>query len=642
MNTRIGWFSVLLTFLIISLLACNEKEEPFDTQYLPNGVSRSDYQLFLPHQPTVDEPKVHPPHWWVNMQHDTIQLLIHDTSISAFSIQSSSPSLQIINTHRLDNPNYLVIELHIEQEIIPKTYEFTASNEAESRKYAFEIKSKPENIDFIDPLNSSDRIYLIMPDRFSNGDKTNDKIPDMMQKEIDRSKMYFRHGGDIQGIIVHLDYIKALGFTSIWLTPVIENDQPYSSYHGYALTDHYSVDPRFGGNNSYKKLSEECQKNGIKLIMDVVPNHVGDHHWFVRDIPSKDWIHQSEAYLSNNHSHESTIDPSSSAAKMDSFLRGWFDYSMPDLNQRNPYLSKYLIQNSIWWIQEMGIDGFRIDTYGYSYPDFTSEWASAIKKEFPDFFLFGETWMPTVEFQHAILNGNYNDKKLNTHLNGITDFQFSEALIHMLANDDDNDNGLIHMKDILSKDSIYENVENNVVCLDNHDMHRFYSVVGEDITRFKAGFTLLYTLRGLPVVYYGSEILHKNFKDPDGKVRSDFFGGWPEDNSNKFESQHRTKKENEILNHITKLNELRKHYNAFHNFQLIINKLESNLFIAYQKSEDQCILIIFNPSQSKIKYDFTNDPQLSVFEKAQELLTGKSLSSTINLKPGEAKLILFE
>ena len=639
MKERVCWFSVFVKFLLLFFLNCEGYEKPFDIQYLPDGVNKSDYQLFYPGAKSVVSPTLLPPHWWTDLKKRDIQLLIHDTDISTFIPSIDHSAFDILEYHSLESPNYLFIDIRIKSDVPTGSYPILLTNSSITKTYEFKLFNESATENDIDPLDVSDRIYLIFPDRFSNGEISNDRNEDFREVGIDRSKMYFRHGGDLQGIIDHLSYIKELGFTAIWLNPVIESDQPYSSYHGYAKTAHYKIDERFGGIAKYKELADSCHVKGIKLIKDVVPNHVGDYHWFVQDIPSKDWIHQDTAYLPNNHLHSSTFDETASAEEKAGFLDGWFDYSMPDLNQQHPDLAKFLIQNSIWWIREVGIDGFRIDTYGYSDPDFMAKWAKEIKYEFANFNLFGETWMESAEYQALLTAGSNRADQIDTKLDGITDFVLSKRLVSALLAKDNSKEAVHELVSVMKVDSLYKNGRQNVVSLDNHDMDRFYSVVDENIELFKTGLTLLYGLRGIPCIYYGTEILHKNFKQPDGLVRSDFEGGWPDDLINKFNAVDRSPQENQAWFHIKKLNLLRDQYPVIVNGVFHAEIYEDYVFSLIHQDSLSKIQLLFNANAEQEQIiDFTSQG-----DNGLDLISGEKLSSNkIILKAKEGRLILWK
>ncbi len=428
---------------------------------------------------------------------------------------------------------------------------FSKQNEPDIT-YLYELKRRNKQEGRNQGVTNKDLIYLIMPDRFSNGDTSNDIVQGMEENTINRSEMYARHGGDIQGVMNHLDYLKDLGITTVWLTPEIENNEPHASYHGYAVTDHYKIDPRYGSNELYRRFVEKCHSMGMKVIKDVVHNHCGLEHWFIQDMPMKDWVHQWPEYTSSNFRDQAVEDPHASAYDRKKMLDGWFDHHMPDLNESNPYVQNYLTQNHIWWIEYAGIDGLRLDTYPYNDAEYMAEWAVAVKNEFPLLSIFGETLVNSVSSQAFFTEGNTVNRGFDTPLAGVTDAQIKDAIYEALNGKDGWVDGVNRLYQVVAQDFLYKDPTRNCVFLDNHDMSRFYSMVNEDINKFKAGIALLFTMRGVPEIYYGTEILMKNYSNPDGLVREDFKGGWAGDSVNKYTSAGRTEKENDAFNYVRK------------------------------------------------------------------------------------------
>jgi glycosidase len=338
------------------------------------------------------------------------------------------PGINVIEVSRVANPNYLFITLNITQDASPGEFLITLVRDGQNKVFRYELQPRETDPERINPVDPSDLIYLLMPDRFANGDPSNDSFGDMAQTGIDRSKMFFRHGGDLQGIIDHLDYLEELGITTLWLNPVQENDQPYESYHGYAITDHYNIDKRFGDNALYKQLVDECQKRGMKVIMDVIYNHVGDNHWFINDLPAFDWIHQFTEFKRTTYRAPTLMDPYASYYDKMMMADGWFDYHMPDLNQKNEKLATYLIQNSIWWVEYAGLDGYRVDTYAYPDQDFMGQWVKAIKEEYPDFHMYAETWVHGTPIQAYFADNAMELASTSSPIEAVTYFQVYYAI----------------------------------------------------------------------------------------------------------------------------------------------------------------------------------------------------------------------
>ena len=387
---------------------------------------------------------------------------------------------------------------------------------------------------FAQGVTSSDLIYLLMPDRFSNGDHSNDKVPGMRDQSLNRDSIYYRHGGDLQGVINHLDYLQDLGITTIWMTPVIENDMRNRTEHGYAFTNEYKIDPRLGGEEAYKRLSDSLHKRGMKLIQDAVYNHVGSENIFFLDPPVKDWVHQWPTYTNTTFKDQCLFDPYASQTDKKIMSDGWFTKQMPDLNQSNPFVANFLIQHAIWSVEEFGVDGWRIDTYIYNDLDFMNRCNQALVDEYPKITMFGETWVHGVPNQSYFCENNY-DIPFKSNLTGTIDFQELFYGITPALNDAFGwTDGVNKLYTTTAQDFVYKDPMNEVIFLDNHDLPRFFSVIKEDIDKYKMALAWLMTFRGIPEMYYGSEILMTGFTNPDGNVRLDFKGGWKEDSVNKF------------------------------------------------------------------------------------------------------------
>ena len=448
--------------------------------------------------------------------------------------------------------------------------------------------------------------------------------------------MYYRHGGDIQGIINKLSYIKDLGITAIWCTPEIENDQPQASYHGYAVTDHYKIDPRYGTNELYKTYVEKCHAMGLKVIKDIVHNHIGSEHWLMKDLPLKDWVHQWPAYTQTTYKDQTLMDPYASVADKKLMQNGWFDYHMPDLNQSNPFVQNYLTQNHIWWIEYAGIDGLRLDTYAYNDPGYMADWAQKIKAEFPRLSIFGETLVNGVVNQAFFTGGRTINQKLDTHLPGITDVQIKDAIYDVLNGKFDWITGVNRLYSVLANDFVYQSPSSNVIFLDNHDMSRFYSVIGEDLNKFKSGIAMLLTIRGIPQLYYGTEILMKNFSNPDGLVREDFKGGWAGDKTNKFEAAGRNASENEAYNYVKKLANYRKNNPVLQTGKLMQYVPENGIYVYFRYNKNKTVMVIVNSNDKEQMVSTARfNERMNGFTKVLNVTTDSlfSLTNAIRVPP---------
>ncbi|MBI4647040.1 MAG: cyclomaltodextrinase N-terminal domain-containing protein, partial [Bacteroidia bacterium] len=414
----------------------------------------------------IEVERIDPPFWWTGMKNSELELLIKGKNIGNCNISTGNQAIKIISVEHCNNPDYLYVILNIAQQAEPGVFQFKLQNNNSVQLINYELKKRILITDRNQGINSSDLIYLIMPDRFSNGNENNDIIPGMNETGINRDSLKYRHGGDLQGIIEHLDYIKELGMTAIWLNPVQENNQSYESYHGYAITDHYRIDQRLGTNELYKEFVQQCHAKGLKVIMDVVFNHIGNEHELYKNLPSNDWIHEQDTFSRTNYRITALMDSYASEYDKNLMLNGWFDHHMPDLNQQNPHLEKYLVQSSIWWAEFAGIDGFRIDTWAYSDQEFMTDWSNTVFTEYPGIGMFGETWVQDVCVQAFFTKENSLNKVNNSELPGVTDFQLYYAINDALTKAQGWAEGISKVYNTLAQDFIYEVPLNNVVFLD--------------------------------------------------------------------------------------------------------------------------------------------------------------------------------
>jgi len=587
--------------------------------------------------------RVEPMFWWVGMHNPKLQLIVHGDKINGRTVRLSYPGVTLVQVHKVENPNYLFLDLVIAPSAKPGAFNiaFTKSGSA-SLNYKYELKERNHSPNRAQGVTDKDLIYLIMPDRFSNGDPSNDSIAGMKEMKVDRSQMYARHGGDIQGIMNHLDYLKDLGVTTIWLTPEITNDQPHASYHGYAVTDHYYVDPRFGSNALYKAFVDKCHTMGLKVIKDLVHNHSGTQDYFIKDMPMKSWVHQWPTFTKSNFRDAAVMDPHASAIDRKIMLDGWFDTSMADMNENNPYVENYLTQNHIWWVEYAGVDGFRLDTYPYNDPAYMADWARKVKAEFPHLSIYGETLVWSVANQAFFTQGNTVNRGFDTQLPGVVDSQVKDALAEALNGKDGWTDGVNRLYLVLSQDFLYQDATRNVVFLDNHDMTRFYSVVGEDFTKYKAGMALLLTTRGIPQMYYGDEILMAGVDNPDGLVRSDFPGGWAGDKENKFTASGRTDKENEAFNYVRTLANYRKNTPALQTGKLMQYIPENGIYVYFRYDAAKTVMIIYNGEDKAgtLKTDRFNE-RMAGYKSATNVVTNTSVSSIQSIDvPAKTTLVL--
>lgn len=583
--------------------------------------------LFLYTSFAQDSIEVYPTNWWVGMKNPKLQIMVHYKNIGEqrFTLEKYH-GVKLEKVIKAENPNYVFLDLAISSNARPgilKLNTYGAPGEP-FYKISFELKPrrKGNGTEYAQGVRSQDFIYLIMPDRFANGDYGNDKVAGYKDQSLNRDSMYHRHGGDIQGVINHLDYLKDLGVTTVWLTPILENDMPNRTEHGYAITNHYKVDERQGGNEAYKKLSDELHKRGMKLIQDAVYNHVGLYHFFVQDPPMKDWLHQWPKYTQTNYKDQTVFDPYGSKIEKKIMQDGWFVPQMPDLNQSNPYVADFLIQHAIWCVEEFGVDGWRIDTYIYNDLDFMNKCNQALINEYPKITMFGETWVHGTANQAYFVRNNI-DVPFKSNLIGATDFQtLFYGITPALMQDFGWTEGVNKLYQTLSNDFLYKDPSNNVIFLDNHDMTRFFSTVNEDVDKLKMGIGWLLTSRGTPEMYYGTEILLKGVSDPDGKVRKDFPGGWKEDKQNKFTAQGRTDKENEVFNWTRTIAGFRKNSSAIKTGKLMQFVPDDWVYTYFRYDGKQTVMVVMNTS----KDEKTVDPKkfserTNGFTKAKNIIT---------------------
>jgi neopullulanase len=592
--------------------------------------------------------EVYPSNWWVGMKMNKIQLMVYGKNVSEniHFVQTKYSGIKILNFHRVENKNYLFIDLEIQNIAKPGKLNIDLRGIDDLRQ-SIQFELKPRRLGngtaFAQGITSKDLVYLLMPDRFSNGDPTNDRIAGMRDQTLNRDSIYHRHGGDLQGVINHLDYLKDLGVTSVWMTPVIENDMPNRTEHGYAFTNHYKIEPRFGGPEAYKKLSDELHKRGMKLIQDAVYNHVGSYHFTVLDPPMKDWLHQWPSFTQTTYKDQTVFDPYAAPSETKQLQDGWFVRQMPDMNQNNPYVANYLIQHAIWSVEEFAVDGWRIDTYVYNDLNFMNRCNKALTDEYPKLTMFGETWVHGVLNQSYLCQNNF-DIPFKSNLQATTDFQLLFYGIQPALNENFGwTDGVNKLYTTTAQDFVYKNPMREVIFLGNHDLARFYSVIGEDTTKYKMALAWLMTFRGVPQLYYGDEILMTGFTNPDGNVRLDFQGGWAGDKENKFTKEGRTPKEDNIFQYLKRLANFRKNSSAITTGKLMQYLPVNGVYVYFRYDAKQTIMCVMNTTNQAVTIDLSRFAErMNGFTKAYDVATGV----TFNLKPkltlGEKYLLVME
>jgi len=587
--------------------------------------------------------RIEPANWWVGMKNTKLQLIVHGNQIASRNVRITYPGVTLLKTNKVENPNYLFLDVEISPATQPGIFPIRFEKKGDKAIISnYELKARNVKQVKAQGVTTKDLMYLIMPDRFANGDKTNDIVKGMTETTLNRDSMYHRHGGDIQGIINNLDYLRDLGVTALWINPLLTNDQPKTSYHGYANTENYRIDPRYGTNELYKKLIDEMHKRGMKMVKDLVHNHVGSNHWTVLDLPSKDWLNQWSTFTRTTYREQTHFDPYASAADKKQMVKGWFDFHMPDPNQQNPYVRNYITQSHIWWVEYAGVDAFRLDTYAYNDLDYMAEWAKAIKAEYPNLNSFGETWVQGVPSQTYFTEGNVVNQGFDSGLDGVTDFQALWGINEALNGKFGWTDGVVRLYNTLAYDYQYKDATKNVVFLDNHDLNRFYSVVNEDFSKYKSGIAWVLTTRGIPQFYYGNEILMTGTTTPDGKVRLDFKGGWPEDKVNKFTAAGRTEKENEAFNYVRKLANYRKNNEVLQTGKMMQFVPQDGVYVYFRYNADKTVMMLMNGEEKEVTVSTARFAErTSGFTQAVNVATDEVLADLSQIKiPAKTTLIL--
>jgi len=561
------------------------------------------YLIFA--QDLVDEPgiqKVEPPFWWIGMKNTNLQLLLYGVNIAEYTVSISDKEVILDSITTTENPNYLFLNLDLSKVSGARKIEFILKKNGKKKfVQSYELKQREKNSANRSSFDSSDVIYLIMPDRFANGNPNNDSHKDVIEK-ANRADKSGRHGGDLQGAIDHLDYLDDLGVTALWSTPLLEDNEPSYSYHTYAQSDYYKIDPRYGSNEDYKRLADEMHKRDMKLIMDYVTNHWGSKHWMIKDLPSNDFINQwPEGFRRSNYRMTTQFDSNASEFDAKGCMDGWFDTTMPDMNQRNPLLLNYLIQNAIWWIEFAGLDGLRVDTYSYNDKAGIAKWTKAITDEFPNFNIVGEVWMHD-QVQMAYWQ---KDSKIgaiqnfNSHLPSVMDFTLYDEITGVFNSDNSTwDAGIIKVYENFTNDFLYPNIDNILVFAGNHDTNRINEIYQSDIDKYKLVMTLILTIRGMPQLYYGDEIgmLGNKSLYGDGDIRRDFPGGWQGDPQNAFLQKGRTKTQENYHSFTKNLLTWRKDKEVIHKGKTIQFVPENNVYVYFRTDEIESVMVIINNS----------------------------------------------
>lgn len=586
--------------------------------------------------------KMEPPFWYAGMNNPELQIMFYGKNIAQYDA-SVSNNVVIKNVVKTENPNYLFITIDTKN-VPPSDLVFSFKNKTKTVfTKTYPLKQRRKDSALRKGYDASDMIYLIMSDRFANGNPNNDSTPDTAEK-ADRKKTSGRHGGDIEGIIKNLDYINELGATTLWATPLCEDNDARGSYHGYGQSDVYKIDPRYGTNEDYLKLSSELHKRKMKLVMDYVTNHWGQH-WTFKDMPTYDWLHQFPGYAQTNYHMTTQFDPNASNIDTKMCMDGWFVKSMPDLNQSNPLMLNYLIQNAIWWIEYADLDGFRVDTYSYCDKAGIAKWTKSILDEYPDFNIVGEVWM----HNPAHIAYWQKDSKIgaienyNSYLPTVMDFTLHDV-IETVFNETKSewDKGMIKVYDNFASDFLYPNINNMLVMLENHDTTRFNQIY-PDFKKYQMGLALIATIRGIPEIYYGSEIGMKGDKKVgDHDIRQDFPGGWNGDPNNAFTKSGRTAEQQKYFDYTSRLFNWRKTKDVVHFGKMKHYLPENNVYVYFRYNDTESVMTVINNSDQPQTFKTARfGESINDFKSGKDVITGKTidLGNDITIEPQSALIL---
>ena len=573
--------------------------------------------------------KVAPTFWWAGMKNPELQVLLYGDDISSSEVSISSKDIYLKEIVRQSNSNYLIIYLDL-NEAKAQNFDIILKKGRKITKVPYELKERIRKGSDIEGFTASDVLYLIMPDRFSNGNPENDVVPGMLENKVDRNEQYARHGGDFKGISEHLDYISDLGVTAVWLNPTQENDMKEGSYHGYAITDYYQIDRRFGSNEEFLKLVNEAHGKGLKVVMDMIFNHCGSENYLFKDRPQDDWFNFRSNYVQTSFKTASVMDIHASDYEKAIATDGWFTQVMPDLNQRNRHVARYLIQSSIWWIEYAGINGIRQDTHPYADYDFMSTWCKEVLEEYPHFNIVGETWLNS----NVLVSYWQKDSKLaapkNSNLPTVMDFPLTDLMTKAFDEETTEwSGGLYRLYDYHTQDFVYANPMSLLTFLDNHDTSRFCKNEedSKNITRYKQAITYLLTTRGIPQIYYGTEILMAADKsEGDGYLRRDFPGGWEGDKVNCFTREGRTELQNEAFDYTRKLLNFRKGNDAICKGTMKHFAIRNGIYVYERKYNDSSVVVVMNGTDENQTLNLAPYKEVLPKSEATDFITGKKVA----------------
>jgi glycosidase len=588
--------------------------------------------------------EAYPTNWFVQMKYNKVQILLRKPSSfkNNAQVQINYPGVKLLKTHHFANPNYLAVDIEISNAAKPGQVKLLIQEGSQSTPFNWELKYRRAGNGtlFAQGVTSKDFIYFLMPDRFSNGDKSNDKVAGLKDQSLDRDSIFLRHGGDLQGVLNHLDYLQGLGVTSLWMTPVVENDMPNRTEHGYAATNQYAIEKRFGGEAAYLKLSDALHQRGMKLIQDIVYNHSGRFHFLVQDAPDNTWLHQWPKFTEPSHKEQVIYDPYASKTEQVKMTDGWFTTEMPDLNQSNPFMANFLTQNAIWSVETFGVDGFRIDTYKYNDLPFMNQLNQALVNDFPAITSFGESWVHGVAAQAYFVENNMN-VPFKSNLYGGQDFQtLFYGILPALNENFGWTDGVTKLYTTLSNDFLYKDASRNVLFLDNHDMTRILSSLGESVPKLKVALAWLFTCRGIPQLYYGTEVMMKGISNPDGWVRLDFPGGWDGDKKNAFTGEGLTAEEKSIQSYTRLLGNYRKQSTALQTGKMMQYIPNNGLYVYFRYDAGSTVMCVMNTDKQTRAVDMNDFTERTKgFNGGKDIITNQQINAKFELPAMSMQII---
>lgn len=554
--------------------------------------------------------RAEPLSWWVGMN-TPLQIMFHGKDLSGSEVTVVERGVTIKKVHGAHSPNYLFVDVEVSPDAKAGDYTFQFAKGKKKTAYKYRIDERRAGSAQREGYNSADVVYLVMPDRFVNGDPTNDNSS-LMAEKADRKNPHGRHGGDIQGIINSLDYMKDLGITALWSTPLTHDNEPEYSYHGYACSDYYRIDPRYGDNNLYKKMVAEAHKRGIKVVKDMVPNHCGITHWWMADLPFEDWVNPHTGTFTN-HAKGVMFDPNASKSDLEACVNGWFDTMMPDLNIKNPYMLNYLTQMAVWWVEWADLDALRVDTYPYNDRQGIAAWTKAVMDEYPNLNIVGECWTGSHSMVAYWDGASQNKDGYTSYLPSVMDFPLQEAWVAALSDTEEGwGKGMVRVYDCLSHDFLYPDPRKLMIFLDNHDTDRFASKVKEDTKKMCLGVTMLATMRGVPQMFYGTELMISgNPEHGDGGKRVDFPGGWAEDKVNLFDTKQLSADQKIVFDHTRKLLNWRKTAQVIHTGKTMHFIDRDNRYVYFRYDDNQVVMVFVNGSDEAKSVDWARYAEIT-------------------------------